>query len=288
MQLNTLFQIYAHSRQQPGELERAYRLLLIPDLLHSWLSGAQVCEQTNATTTQFWDPVAGRWATDLLEPLGIPTGMLPPVVAPGTALGEALPALRADLGAARVIAPATHDTGSAIVASPTTRTSGWAYISSGTWSLVGAEAPRPIITPEAQAANWTNEGGVFGTTRFLKNVMGLWILQECQRAWARENRAMEYNTLLAEVDSAPAFATLIDPDDPRFLAPDHMPDTINAYLREHGQQSLETPAAFARCILESLVLRYCQVVRHLERLTGDPITTIHILGGGSRNTRLNQ
>lgn len=288
MPINTLYQLYAHSRQLPGELERAHHLLLMPDLLQSWLSGAQVSERTNATTTQFWDPVAGRWASDLLDGLGIPTAMLPPVIEPGTALGETLPALRDDLGAAQVVAPATHDTGSAIAAAPAGQAPGWAYISSGTWSLVGAETSRPIMTPEALAANWTNEGGVFGTTRFLKNVMGLWLLQECQRAWAREQRAQDYDTLLAEIESVPAHAALIDPDDPRFLAPDHMPTAINDYLREHGQQPLRTPAEFTRCILESLVLRYCEVARQLARLTGVEITRIHVLGGGSRNARLNQ
>lgn len=288
MPINTLFQLYAHERQQPGELADAHRLLLVPDLLHSWLSGEMVSERTNATTTQCWDPVAGSWATDLLDSLGIPTAMLPPVVAPGTVLGETLPELRGELGAARVIAPATHDTGSAIAATPVVHVGGWAYISSGTWSLVGAEVPRPIITPAAQAANWTNEGGVFGTTRFLKNVMGLWLLQECQRAWALEWRALDYDTLLAETDSVPAHATLIDPDDPRFLAPERMPDAINSYLRERGQPPLRTPAEYARCIMESLVLRYGEVLRQLEELTGMSVRSVHVLGGGSRNTRLNQ
>ena len=286
--INTLFQLYAHESQQPGELGDAYRLLLIPDLLHSWLSGQLVSERTNATTTQCWDPVAGRWATDLLDGLGIPTAMLPPVVGPGTVLGEMLPELRGELGAARVIAPATHDTGSAIAAAPVSHVDDWAYISSGTWSLVGAELRHPIMTPEARAANWTNEGGVFDTTRFLKNVMGLWLLQECQRAWAREERAPDYDTLLADIDGIPAHAALIDPDDPRFLAPEHMPDEINGYLQERGQQPLQLPAAFARCIMESLVLRYCEVLRQVEHLAGISIGGVHVLGGGSRNARLNQ
>ncbi len=288
MPINTLYQLYAHERQQPGELGEAHRLLLVPDLLHSWLSGEMVSEQTNATTTQCWDPVAGRWATDILDSLGIPTTMLPPVVAPGTVLGETLLEWRGELGAARVIAPATHDTGSAIAATPATGEDGWAYISSGTWSLVGAEVSRPIITPAAQAANWTNEGGVFGTTRFLKNVMGLWLLQECQREWAREQGALDYDTLLAETDGVPAHTTLIDPDDPRFLAPERMPDAINGYLRERGRPPLQSPAAYARAIMESLVLRYREVLRQLETLTGRAVNRVHVLGGGSRNTRLNQ
>ncbi len=286
--INTLYQLYAHERMQPGELAHAYRLLMIPDLLHSWLCGSFTTEFTNASTTQCWDPIDGAWVTDLLNQLEIPTTMLPQVVEAGTVLGEVLPELQGDLGAARVIAPATHDTGSAIVATPVQLAGGWGYISSGTWSLVGLELQRPVITPEALAANCTNEGGVFGTTRFLKNVMGLWLLQECQRRWVRDGRARDYDTLLADVDGVPPFAALIDPDDARFLAPEDMPAAINAYLLEHGQTSLSTPATFARCIMESLVLRYREVFHQITRLTGTPINAIHVLGGGARNVRLNQ
>jgi rhamnulokinase len=288
MSINTLFQLYAHERMQPGELAHAYRLLLIPDLLHSWLCGSLTTEQTNATTTQCWDPLAKAWTTDLLDQLAIPSTMLPPVVEAGTVLDKVLPELRDDLGAARVIAPATHDTGSAIAATPIRSSDGWGYISSGTWSLVGLELSQPVITSEALAANYTNEGGVFGTTRFLKNVMGLWLLQECQRGFARDGYATDYDTLLADVDAVPPFAALIDPDDARFLAPQDMPAAINAYLQERGQTPLAAPAAFARCIMESLVLRYCQVVGQIGRLTGTTINTVHVLGGGARNARLNQ
>ena len=285
---NTLYQLYAHEQMQPGALARAYRLLMIPDLLHGWLCGSLSSERTNATTTQCWDPIAGAWATDLLDQLAIPTTMLPPVVEAGTVLGEVLPELQGDLGAAQVIAPATHDTGSAIVATPVQLAGGWGYISSGTWSLVGLELSHPVMTPEALAANCTNEGGVFGTTRFLKNVMGLWLLQECQRRWARDGRALDYDTLLAGVDAVAPFTALIDPDDSRFLAPPDMPVAINAYLSEHGQKSLSAPAAFTRCIMESLVLRYREVFNQLCRLAGTSMSGVHILGGGARNARLNQ
>jgi rhamnulokinase len=288
MPINTLFQLYAHERMQPGELAHAYRLLLIPDLLHNWLCGSFTIERTNATTTQCWDPVAGAWVTDLLDQLAIPTTMLPPVVEAGTVLDEILPELRGDLGAARVVAPATHDTGSAIVAIPAQLADSWGYISSGTWSLVGIELQRPVMTPETLTANFTNEGGVFGTTRFLKNVMGLWLLQECQRSFTRAGHAIEYDTLLADVDAVAAFAALIDPDDPRFLAPQDMPGAINAYLLEHGQAPLAAPAAFARCIMESLVLRYRQVFHQISALSGTMINSVHVLGGGARNARLNQ
>jgi rhamnulokinase len=288
MPINTLFQLYAHERQQPGELVEAHRLLLIPDLIHSWLCGELVSERTNATTTQCWDPTSGHWATNLLEQLEIPTLMLPPVVESGTPLGLLLPEWRSELGGARVIAPATHDTGSAVAATPVRAAADWAYISSGTWSLVGAELAHPLITPEALARNWTNEGGVMGTTRLLKNVMGLWLLQECQRAWAHEQQVLDYDALLAQVDAVPAHTILIDPDDPRFLAPDHMPTAINEHLQARGLPPLDTPAAFARCIMESLVLRYCEVLRQLETLTERSVGMVHVLGGGSRNARLNQ
>lgn len=285
---NTLFQLSAHEYTQPGTLAQAHRLLMIPDLFHNWLSGSLVGERTNASTTQCWDSVAGAWAVDLLTQLGLPTTMLPPVVEPGTPLGPVLAEWREDLGAALVIAPATHDTGAAIAATPVSSPGGWGYISSGTWSLVGVELAQPLINPEVLAANYTNEGGVFGTTRFLKNVMGLWLLQECQRQWARDGHSMDYETLLTDVARVPAFAALIDPDDPRFLAPENMPATVNAYLQEHGQVPLQEPAAFARCILESLILRYCEVFRQIGTLTGRDMQGVYILGGGGRNAWLNQ
>lgn len=286
--INTLYQLYAHERMQPGELAHASRLLLIPDLLHSWLCGSLTTEYTNASTTQCWDPIAKTWATDVLHQLELPTALLPPAVDAGTLLGEVFPELQSDLGRARVVTPATHDTGSAIVATPVQFSGGWGYISSGTWSLVGLELSHPVMTPEALAANCTNEGGVFGTTRFLKNVMGLWLLQECQRRWAGAGYTTDYDTLLADADAVPPFAALIDPDDARFLAPQDMPAAINAYLLEHRQTALTAPAAYARCIMESLVLRYRQVFDQVTRLTRTPISQVHILGGGARNARLNQ
>ena len=285
---NTLYQLYAQEQMQPGELAHAHRLLLIPDLLHSWLCGSLVSERTNATTTQCWDALRGVWTMDVLEHLSIPTTMLPPVVEAGTVVGEVLPELRSALGKAHVVAPATHDTGSAIAATPVLSTSGWGYISSGTWSLVGVERAQPVLTPEALETNFTNEGGVFGTTRFLKNVMGLWLLQECQRVWEREGHITDYDTLLADVEAVALFAALIDPDDARFLAPEDMPGAINTYLVEHEQRPLSAPSAFARCIMESLVLRYREVFSSINRLTGATIQTIHVLGGGARNMRLNQ
>ncbi len=285
---NTLYQLVAQRDGQPAPLAAADRLLLLPDLFHSWLCGERVSERTNATTTQMWDATTGQWATELLDALHLPTALLPPVVEPGTLLGLVLPELRAMLGDARVAIPATHDTGSAIAATPVALPGGWGYISSGTWSLVGQEIARPVLTEAALTANFTNEGGIFGTTRFLKNVMGLWLLQECQRRWAAEGHPLDYPTLLSLAEGVPPFTALIDPDDPRFLAPADMPATINAYLAEHGQAHLTTPGQFTRCILESLVARSCQVLTECMRLTGQPINGLHILGGGARNALLNQ
>jgi rhamnulokinase len=285
---NTLYQLVAQRRTHPASLLAADQLLLLPDLMHSWLCGERVGERTNATTTQFWDAASGRWATDFLAAFEVPTAIVPPVVEPGTRLGPVLPDLRAVVGDAQVAAPATHDTASAIAATPVTLPGGWGYISSGTWSLVGQEIAHPILSEAALAANFTNEGGIFGTTRFLKNVMGLWLLQECQRRWAAQGDPFDYPTLLGLAEQAPAFASLIDPDDPRFLAPEDMPTTINVYLTEHGQPPLGTPGQFTRCILESLVLRSCQVLAECQGLTGIPINGLHILGGGGRNALTNQ
>ena len=285
---NTLIQLYAHEHLQPGTLAQAHRLLMIPDLLHNWLCGSLISERTNASTTQCWDPIAGAWTMDLLTRLGIPTTMLPPVVEAGTPLGQVLPEWQEELGLAQVIAPATHDTGSAIAAAPVSARDNWGYISSGTWSLVGVELQQPLINAEVLTANYTNEGGVFGTTRFLKNVMGLWLLQECQRQWARDGQTTDYETLLTDIDGVPAFAALVDPDNSRFLAPADMPAALNAVLGEQGQAPLQAPAAFARCIMESLVLRYREVFHHIGTLTGTHVKQVHILGGGARNARLNQ
>lgn len=286
---NTLYQLAAHARQQPGQLEAAQRLLLMPDLFHCWLSGEQVAEYTNATTTQVLDAQTGHWAAPLLEAARVPEQIMPPLVEPGTILGPALPEVKADLGAGvRVALPATHDTGSAVAGIPVTGGANWAYVSSGTWSLVGLELGRPLISSAALAANFTNEGGVFGTTRFLKNVMGLWLLQSCQRQWAAQGQEQPVTALLEAAAQEPPFAALIDPDDPAFLAPADMPTAINSWLVARGQQPYQSPAAFARGICESLVIRYCQVLRTAGGVAHQPLEVIHIVGGGSQNTLMNQ
>ncbi len=293
---NTLYQLEAQERFSPGDLAAAHRMLLIPDLLHAWLGGDLVAERTNASTTQCWNPLTRTWATELLTALALPTGFLPPIIEPGTDLGVVAPALQAEIGMTRIIAPATHDTGSAIAAVPTlaqttSASPTWGYISSGTWSLVGVELAAPVLTPAALAANCTNEGGIFGTTRFLKNVMGLWLLQECLRTWREQGNTWEYAELLAAAAREPAFTCIFEPDDPRFLAPDDMPATIMGFLKERGATWPGTalaPPALARGIMESLVLRSAQVFDEIAQLTGASYQVIHILGGGSRNRLMNQ
>jgi len=284
MPINTLYQLYALARRQDPQLQIASTFLTIPDLFHSWLSGVHACEFTNATTTQCYDPEEGDWARDLLGRLGIPSQIFPKVVPPGTVLGLLEPELKEALGLPRtqVIAPASHDTGSAVAAVPFHSPQG-AYISSGTWSLVGVEVRTRIITSEAMKYNFTHEGGVNGTYRFLKNVMGLWLLQETRRTWAAQGQRWDYESLLRLAESAPPLQSLIDPDDPRFLAPGDIPARIRSFCAETGQPVPGSQAEVVRCILESLVLKYRWVIERLESLLGWHILVIHVVGGGSRN-----
>jgi rhamnulokinase len=288
--INTLYQLVSMRQHGDPQLDVAKTLLLIPDLFHYWLTGRIVAEYTNATTTQFFDARARRWATDLLEELNLPAQILPEVVAPGTVLGEVLPDLRDALGLRQsvpVIATATHDTASAVAAVPGLDQRS-AYISSGTWSLVGVELDQPILSDRARQLNFTNEGGVAGTIRFLKNVGGLWLLQECQRQWQREGQNFTWSQLVAQAEAAPPLRSLVDPDAPDFLNPDDMPSAIRAYCLRASQSEPESVGALVRCCLESLALKYRWVVDALEQLTSRKLDTIRIVGGGSQNTLLCQ
>lgn len=288
--LNTLYQLAAAARAGDPQLAAADTLLLMPDLLHYWLTGRKVAEYTNATTTMFLDARGRRWAADLLDRLGIPAHILPPLVEPGTVLGSVLPELRASLGLRQdvpVIAVGTHDTASAVAAVPGLDERS-AYISSGTWSLVGVELPEPVLGEEARRLNFTNEGGVGGTIRFLKNVAGLWLLQECRRLWQEQGRDYSWGELVALAEAAPPLRSLIDSDAPEFLAVGDMPATIRAYCRRTGQPEPEGVGATVRCCLESLALKYRWVVAALEGLTGRRIETVRVVGGGSQNALLCQ
>jgi rhamnulokinase len=270
-------------------LEAAEALLFIPDLFHFWLTGVKANEFSIASTSQFYNPTTKDWAFPLLERFGLPRKLFGPIIQPGTRLGELLPAVAEETNTkpVPVIVPATHDTGSAVAAVPA-QGEGWCYISSGTWSLMGVEIPGPVITDRVLAFNFTNEGGVGGTIRLLKNVMGLWLVQECRRTWERVGQTFSYDALTRLAEQARPFASLIDPDHDSFLLPASMPAAIAAFCTRTGQPAPTEPGAVVRCALESLALRYRWVLERLEELTGRRIEVIHIVGGGSQNRLLNQ
>jgi rhamnulokinase len=287
LQINTLFQFYAACRQTPKVVDAAHALVTIPDLLNYWLSGRLCSEYTIATTTQFVDARARTWATRLLSRIGLPTRVLPEIVQPGTVIGQLRAEAAPALAGTPVVAPACHDTGSAVAS--VCADGSTAFISSGTWSLVGTEMDAPVMTAKARDLNFTNEGGVCGTIRLLKNIGGLWLLQACRRSWAREGQTLEYDALLsAAADSRVAFTSLIDPDHPAFLNPTDMPAQIARYCRQTSQPEPSAPPAYVRAILESLALKYRVVLESLEELTGRRFEQIRIVGGGSRNQLLNQ
>jgi len=289
MPINTVFQLGAMAAEDDEQLERAESLLLLPDLIHYWLSGERTCEFTNATTTACLDPQSGAWARDMLELVGIPARLFPDVVPPGTTVGT----LREDvveetrLAGARVIAPATHDTASAVAAVPLLRP-GAAYISAGTWSLVGLEVARPLIDDRTFAANLTNEGGVGGTFRLLKNVTGLWLLHECRRAWSLDGRDVSFDELVALAEGAEQLCSLVDPDNSVFAAPGDMPERIREFCARTGQPVPESVGAIARCALESIALGHARAVALLRDVTGEAPPELHIVGGGARNRLLCQ
>lgn len=288
--LNTLYQLAAAARGADLQLAAAETMLLIPDLLHYWMTGRKVAEYTNASTTMAFDARERRWATDLLEALDIPTHILPPLVEPGASLGPLLPAVRQAAGLAHevpVFAVGTHDTASAVAAVPDLDGRS-AYISSDTWSLVGVELDAPVLSAAAQRLNFTNEGGVGGTIRFLKNVGGLWLLHECQRQWQLEGSSHSWAELMALAEAAQPLRSLIDPDTPEFLAVGNMPAMIRAYCRRTAQPEPAGVGATIRCCLESLALKYRWVVEALEGLTGRQLATVRVVGRGSQNALLCQ
>jgi len=287
MPINTLYQLFAGQRQTPNLLSTATHLLTIPDLFNYWLTGKVVCEFTNATTTQLVDPVRRAWATDLIQRLGLRPELPAPIIEPGTILGPLLPGSGPEsLAGTPVIAPACHDTGSAVAA--ITARDGTAFLSSGTWSLIGTEIDRPVLTPESLKANFTNEGGVNGTTRLLKNVMGLWMLQGCRNCWSARGQRADYRELIELSKNETPFSHLIDPDDESFLRSSDMLGEIDAFCKKTHQPAPKTPGAYVRCVLESLALKYRLVLHSLEQVSGQRIQQIRIIGGGSKNHVLNQ
>ena len=281
LKLNTIYQLYAHARA--GIAPAAKRLLLIPDLVHHFLCGAQVSEHTNATTTQLLG-LDGRWDESLFSRLALPRSLMPDVVPAGSRLGS----LRSELGVGdlEVIAPATHDTGSAVVGTPLAP--GWAYVSSGTWSLVGVERSAPLTGAAVAAANFTNEGGAYGSVRFLKNVMGLWLLESCRKEWQSAGRVASLESLLAGAAASSSAIGFVYPDADRFFAPASMSAEIAAALGESDFPAPADEVSVTKVIVESLALRYASVVRTIERLTGGEVAGLHVVGGGSLNDALNQ
>jgi rhamnulokinase len=294
MQINTLYQLLAMKLAHSPQLEIAQSMLMIPDLFHWLLTGVKAIEMTNATTTQFYNPAKNAWATPLLDSFGLPARILGNVVQPGTALGG----LRKDvaaataMGGAQVIVPGTHDTASAVLAVPAASKPGarpdWCYISSGTWSLMGVEVPQPVINDKCAALNFTNEGGVGGTTRLLKNICGLWLVQECRRVWSQAGTTYTWEHLTQAAAAAKPLVSFINPDNPAFLAPGDMPAAIRSFCGKTGQAEPNDEGAVIRCALESLALQYRRVLGWLEELVGGRIETVHIVGGGTQNRQLCQ
>jgi rhamnulokinase len=282
--INTVFELAAMVAAHDPALAAADALLLIPDVFHHWLCGSRTSEFTNATTTQCFDAATGGWATDLLERLDIPTRVLPEVVPPGTLLGPvtAETAEATGLGKATVVAAATHDTGSAVAAVPFNR-DGSFFLSVGTWSLVGVEVEQPLINDATFAANLTNEGGVAGTYRLLRNITGLWLLHECRRSWAAQGREHTFDELVALARTAPPLRSFVDPNADVFREPGDMPRRIHAFCRETNQPEPTGVGETVRCVLESLALKHAETVDVLRRVTGSDPAEIHIVGGGARN-----
>ncbi|MBN1993134.1 MAG: rhamnulokinase [Anaerolineae bacterium] len=293
MQLNSLFQLLAMAQQNAPALKIADALLFMPDLFHYWFTGQKANEFTIASTSQCYDMQRRKWSTTLLDMLGLPTHIFQEIIQPGTKLGPMLPPLAEELGLKNdieVIVPGSHDTASAVAAVPVAKSdeAGFAYLSSGTWSLMGVEISQPIINEQSLAYNFTNEGGVENTIRLLKNIMGLWLVQESRRTWATQGEEFSYDELTRLAGEAAPFTAFVDPDDGSFLAPGDMPARIQEFCRRTGQTPPTTKGALVRCALESLALKYRWVAEKVAEMTGRDLSVIHIVGGGSQNKLLNQ
>jgi rhamnulokinase len=284
---NTICQLAAAAGTP--QLNAAATLLMIPDLLAFWLTGQAGAEVTNASTTQLLDVRAREWATSLMTAVGIPPAIFPPLCGPGDTIGDLLPQVSAGLGLTQplpVVAVGSHDTASAVAAVPAR--GDFAYISCGTWSLVGMELSQPVLTQASRVANFTNETGIDGTIRYLRNVAGLWLLQESMRTWSARGMPADLGTVLAGAAQAPPLAAVIDPDDPLFVTPGDMPARIAQACQRTGQDPPAGPAATVRCILDSLALAYRRAITQVQELSGRHVDVIHLVGGGTRNTLLCQ
>ncbi|NMO97812.1 rhamnulokinase [Paenibacillus lemnae] len=286
---NTIYQLAALRKYQPELLNSASRFLMIPDLMRYFLTGEQLGEFSNATTTQLYNPIQAQWDQDLLQRLNLPSGICPPVLHPGEEAGRLRASIREELGLDDIpfYTVTEHDTGSAVVAVPALERD-FAYLSCGTWSLMGTEVEQPVMHDQARELNFTNEGGAYGTFRLLKNIMGLWILQESRRSWEKKGLLYSFPELVNMAEEAAAFRTLIDPDDDLFLPPGDMPARIQDYAAKTSQPVPQTPGEITRCILESLALKYRMVLGHTEMLSGRSFRGLHMVGGGIQNEVLCQ
>ena len=285
---NSIYQLAVD--HEAGVIDDTTRMLMLPDLLGFWLTGNEVAERTNASTTGLLDIGSGQWNTTLIDKVGLPRSLFPSLVDPGSPIGQLREEVAAEVGASgelNVITVGSHDTASAVVGVPMTEP-GAAYVSSGTWSLVGVELDRPVLTEDSREANFTNEGGVDGKIRYLRNVMGMWLLSESIRSWEREGQSVELTTLLAQAAAVRMPVPIFDANHPSLLPPGDMPKRIAALCAKADAAAPDSPAVFARSILESLAEAYATAITDAERLSGQKINTVHIVGGGSQNTLLCQ
>lgn len=289
MDINSLFQLFRARAENFAPLEAAEEILFMPDLLSYLLTGERVCEYTEASTSQLLNPVSRSFETSLLQAAGLKPSLLRPLVMPGTQIGTLTEALARETGVGQVpvVAVAGHDTASAVAAVPALDPH-FAYLSSGTWSLLGIETTSPIITEESFHHNFTNEGGVEGTTRFLKNITGMWLLEQCRKEWEKEGFAYSYPQIVAMAEEAATFTSLVNPDDPRFANPRNMPEAIRQSCAEQGVALPETHAQYVHCIFISLANRYRETVELLQKMAPFPIERLHVIGGGAKNALLNQ
>jgi rhamnulokinase len=292
MELNSLYQLLALNDRSPSLLHMADTLLFTPDFMHWALCGAKRAEFTIASTSQFLHPLTRNWSKPLMQQLDLPTHFLPEIVQPGTVLGRLRPSLaeRVALTGVKVVVPPSHDTASAVAAVPTANTgkANWAYLSSGTWSLMGVEASQAALSPRALELNMTNEGGIDGTYRLLKNIMGLWLVQQCKRSFDAAGTKFDYSELAELAVRAGSMQSIVDLDDPRFINPPDMPEAIREFCRQSKQGVPSTEGELIRCAYNSLAVKYRETLRSLEELTGEKIEVIHIVGGGSQSHALNQ
>lgn len=290
MPFNTIYQLAADWKESQRLIQLADRFVLVGDYMNYLFSGVATAERSLASTTQLYSPAEHDWAWQLIDRLGLPRHLFPRLVDSGATLGTLLPEVAASTGldGVQVVASCSHDTGAAVAAIPARQNENWAYLSSGTWSLIGIELDQPLINPQVMKANFTNEVGYGRTVRFLKNIVGLWIVQECRRQWEIEGAAYTYPELTRLAGEAQPLRSLIDPGDERFIGPGQMPDKVQAFCRETGQPIPETPGQIVRCVLESLALLYKVSLSKIIELTGHRIDTLYIVGGGSKNQHLNQ